>query len=241
MKKIILIILALSIGVNYLTVSAQETDAIKSDSLNSLMKKIAIPESKQNWIKFKDDIKVNPLTIFIDYKAEFNLSDNDAMILYKTTKDDLGFTHFQYQQYYKNIIVSGGTYNVHSNKKGITFAANGKILTEIYINVLPILNEKQIIDKTLKYVNAKEYMWQSDFWEKDLKVRTGKADTTFFPTPQLVIREIKNKNIKFNMRNSKYFLAFQLDIYSSSPNYSQRIFIDANNGDILETIPLQSN
>lgn len=240
MKNKIAIVLALTILVNCLLASAQKPN-IKSDSLNTQMKKITKPESIPNWIKFKDDVNIDPTKIFIEYKLEFNLQDNDKMILYKVTKDDLGFSHYQYQQYYKNIQISGGTYNVHTNKKGVTYAANGKILIGIDINVVPVLNENQVIEKALNYVNAKEYMWQSDFWEKDLRERTGKSDTTYFPIPQLVIREIKNKNIISNTNNNQYYLVFQLDIYSSSPNYSQRIFIDANNGEILEIIPLQSN
>lgn len=241
MKKIITTILALTIGANCFMISAQQADINKSDSLNSKMKKIAKPESKLNWIIFKDDIKIDPKTIFIEYKSEFNLKENDTMVLYRTTKDDLGFTNYQYQQYYKNIKVYGGTYNVHTNRNGITYVANGKILTGIDINVVTVLDDKQAIDQTLKYVDAKEYMWQSEFWEKELKERTRKPDTTFFPVPQLVIREIKNKNIQSKIQNKQYILAYMLDIYSSSPNYSQRIFIDANTGKILESFPLELN
>lgn len=241
MKKIITTFLAFTIAANYVMVSAQQADIIKSDSLNAQMKKVAKPESKPNWIKFKDNTNINPVTIFIELKPAFDLKENDKMVLYETEKDDLGFTHFRYQQYYRNIKIDGGTYNVHTDKNGITYAANGKILTGIAINIVPVLSTKQAIDLTLKYINAKEYMWQSKLWEKDLKERTGKSDTTYYPIPQLVIREIKHKNVKSNAQDKNYFLVYRLDIYSSSPNYSQRVFIDANTGKVLETFPLQSS
>jgi len=241
MKKIITTILILTIGATYFMVSAQPANENRRDSLNSQMKKIAKPESEPNWIKIKEDIKIDPKTIFIEYRSAFNLKEYDKMVLYETVTDDLGFTHHRYQQYYKNIKVDGATYNVHTNKNGITYAANGKILTGIDINVVPSLDDKQAIDLTLKYVNAKEYRWQSDYWEKNLQERTGNSDTTFYPIPQLVIREIKNNNTKSFAQDRQYFLVYRLDIYSSSPLYSQRIFIDANTGEILDSFPLQSN
>lgn len=241
MKNIITTFLVLTIGVNHFTVFAQKVDNNKKDSLNSQMRKLAKPESKLNWIKFKDNTNINPATVFIEYKPAFDLKENDKMVIYKMEKDDLGFTHYHYQQYYKNIKIDGGTYNVHTNKDGMTYAANGKIFTGIDINIVPVLSAYQAIDLTLKFINAKEYMWQSEFWEKNLKERTRNPDTTFYPIPQLVIREIKNNLIKSNAQDKQYYLVYRLDIYSSSPNYSQRIFIDAKNGNILDSFPLQSN
>lgn len=217
----------------------QESKSVKF--WNSSLTKIANPESVEGWIKFKEGININPKNIFNEQKEAFNLDENYSMNLIKINKDDLGFNHYRYQQYYKNVKIEGGEYIVHTNKNGTTYAANGKLFTDVDINVVPVLNTEQAIDITLKHVNAKEYMWQSEFLEKDLKERTGMPDTTFFPVPQLVIKEIKNKNIKSDAQDKQYFLAYRLDIYSSSPNYSQRIFIDANTGGILETIPLQSN
>jgi Zn-dependent metalloprotease len=239
LKKFIVAILVFLVGTNYYVAAAQLGDTIKSEVLNTKMQKIAKSESTPNWVKFKDDVRINPKTVFIDKKSEFDLKENDKMVLNRTEKDDLGFTHYQYQQYYKNIKVDGGTYTVHTNKDGITYAANGNLDKGIDINVVPALTANQVIDIALNYVNAKEYMWQSEFWEKNLKERTGKIDTTYYPIPQLVIRGIVIN--KSNMDNKQYILAYRLDIYSSSPNYSQRIYIDANTGEILQYLPLQSN
>jgi len=241
MKKIISTILVLTIAANFFIVSAQPGDENKGVSLNPQMKKIAKPESEPNWIKFKEDVRIEPKTIFIDYKSAFNLKEDDEMIIYEVLMDDLGFTHYQFHQYYKNIKIDGATYYVHTNENGITYAANGELLTGIDLNVVPRLSDKQAIDLALKYTNATEYMWQSDFWEEDLKVRTGKPDTTYFPFPKLVIREIKSNNIKTVATENQCFLVYQLDIYCSSPHYSQRLFIDANTGEILDSLPLQSD
>lgn len=222
----------------------QETKKQESKSIefwNSSLEKIAKTESVEGWIKFKEDINIDARNIFSEQKEAFNLKENDKMTLFKIEKDDLGFTHYRYQQYYKNIKIEGGEFIVHANKNGITYAGNGKLFRGIDIPVVPILGTQQAIDFVLKHVSAKEYMWQSEVLEKDLKERTGKSDTTFYPTAQLVIKEIKNNDIKSDMPDKQYFLAYRLDIYSSAPNYSQRIFIDANTGKFLESFPLQSN
>ena len=178
---------------------------------------------------------MNPKTLFLDFKSAFGLAEDDEMMNYKTEVDDLGFTQNHFKQYYKNIIIDGESFTVHTNKGGSTYAGNGNILTGISLNTVPILTANEAIDFALKSINSKEYRWQSDFWEKEIKERTAKPDSSYFPTPELVIKEIKNASFK------QYFLAYRMDIYSSSPNFSQRIFIDANTGNVLQTFPLQSN
>lgn len=235
MKNIITIILTCVIGANAFVVSAQQVPFISKDSLSSQMKQIAKAESQTNWIKFKENAAIKAKTIFSDYKSTFGLAENDEMLNYKIETDDLGFTQNHYQQYYKNIKIDGESFTVHTNKSGITYAANGNILTGIDLNIVPILIASEAINFALKSINSQEYRWQSDFWEKEIKERTGKPDSTYFPVPELVIKEVKNAKYR------QYFLAYRMDIYSSSPNNSQRIFIDANTGKMLETFPLQSN
>ena len=150
MKKNIIILLTLTIGTNYHTVKAQQPDLIKGDTISFQLMKIAKPESKINWIKFKDSLNINPTNVFTEFKAAFNLKENDKMLLTKIEKDDLGYSHYKYLQYYKDIRIDGGIYTVHTNKKGITYAANGKILNGIDISVVPNLNEKQAIEIGLK-------------------------------------------------------------------------------------------
>lgn len=234
-----MIVSGLLAGANCI-ISAQQPESNLSDSLNADLKKIAKPESIRGWIKFKEDAHINPATVFIEHKVAFDLADNDNMVMLKTETDDLGFTHHQYQQYYKTLPIDGATFTVHSNRNGFPYAGNGKLVTGIDINTAPQLGTEQAIEFALLYMDAKEYMWQSGYWEKDLKSRTGKSDTSFYPGPELVIKQIVTR--KPGGAFEKYsFLAYRLDIYCSSPFISKRIFIDANNGKILEAFPLQSN
>lgn len=235
MKNFIIILSIFIIEMNTFMVSAQKILIIPSDSLSFQMKQIATAESQTNWIKFKENANIRAETMFSEYKSAFGLSDDDEMVNYKTDKDDLGFTQNHFQQYYKNIPIDGESVTVHTQKNGITYAANGNILTGINLDIIPVLSPPQAIDFALKKINSQEYRWQSEFWKNEIKERTAKPDASYFPIPELVIKEIKNGIYR------QYFLAYRMDIYSSSPNYSQRIFIDANTGGVLQTFPLESN
>lgn len=236
MKKYISIILSFILWANYLVVFAQ-TGSNKADSLSSGLKQIANIESTSTWIKFNNSVKINPETLFEDYKAAFGLSDADKMIVNKTFVDDIGFTIRNYQQFYKSIPIDGESVNVHTNKNGETFAATGKILKGINIETSPKLSPQEAIDLVLAFVNAKEYRWQNSFWENELKQKNINADTTYYPKPLLVIKEEQGYSSGLGI----FHLAYRIDIYTSSPFYSQRIYIDALSGIIIEKYPLQSN
>ncbi|WP_291124868.1 hypothetical protein [Flavobacterium sp. UBA6031] len=240
-KKFFSTVFALVIGSVSILLSAQYSLNLKVDTLNPQIRKIAKSDSKPNWINFKTDSKINPKTIFVEYKSAFDLKENDKMMLVKTEKIDSEITLYKYQQYFKDVKIEGGEFIVHTDKDYFTNSANGKLFTDIDINVVPTLNAKQSIDIALDHISAKEYKWESEFWKNELKTKTGKPDTSYYPVPQLVIRQIRNRNQQSNIQKKQFFLVYMLDIYSSSPNYAQRIFIDANTGDVLETLPLQSN
>lgn len=205
------------------------------DLLNLSMKQIALPESEQNWIRFKTSAKINPETLFEDYKTAFELSAYDKMVVNKTFVDDIGFTHRNYQQYFKGIPIDGESVNVHTNKNGETYAATGRILKGINIDVVPKLTPQEAIEAALRYVNAQEYMWQNALFENELKEKEN--DATYYPKPQLVIKEKRT----FNAGTGVYHLAYRMDIYAASPHYYQRIFVDAHSGEIIDKYPLQSN
>src|SRR5690349_16360139 len=67
--------------------------------INPKMGAIATPESDRNWINFKEGTLINPQTIFNDLREAFDLSASDQMQLLKTQSDEIGFTHYRYQQF----------------------------------------------------------------------------------------------------------------------------------------------
>ncbi len=199
------------------------------------MKEIAEESSGEGWIKFKPGANINPLTIFEDYKTAFRLSADDEMRLVSTEKDHLGFTSYQYRQYYRGIKISGGGYRLHVNKEGITYSAHGKLLTGLREDVSPIFSESSALQIALSHVNAPPYLWEDPEEEKRLKERTGDSNATHYPKGELVF--VKKPGVKeFAIANFEF--TWQFDIYDKAMVKAQTVFVDAKNGRVVNTLLL---
>ena len=215
-----------------------QTDSSSRDFWNDTTRKIATPSSNEKWIDFRVDAKINATNFFKDYGAALRLSKSDDMRLYKIEKDNLGFTHYRFMQYYKNIRIAGAEYILHVDNKGVTYAANGQYVRRMNKEVSYNLSNTTALQKVLSYVGASKYMWQEKNQEDELKQRTKKPDTSYYPKGELVWTK-KLSNAAWDAVHLR--LAYQFDIYASSPNSSKRIEIDANTGEIINDIPLESD
>lgn len=180
----------------------------KLEFWNETLAKIAKPESTPGWIKFKDDANINPKTLFTDYKQAFNLGKDDKMILEETSKDNLGYTLYSYQQYYKNVKIDGATFNVHVNNKGTTYSANGSIISGLNMSVKPSLNSNQVI--AIVSINKPSPSLKSE----------------------LVIRGINASNNNSISKELSFYLVYKIDLQE------ERVFISAKTGEKLFSFPL---
>lgn len=207
------------------------------DTMTAELKQIASEESENGWIKFRITANLNAATIFENNRIAFGLSKNDTVKVAKVFKDDLEMTHYNYIQYYNGIPIDGESVNVHQAESGQVVSATGNLKTNLQLQTVHSITKNQAIDLALRFVNAKEYMWQSTFFENELKQKYSNPDTTYYPQTHLVIKEKQS----YTGGTGIFYLAYRMDIYSASPFYAQRIFIDANSGEIVEKYPLQSN
>ena len=179
------------------------------------------------WITFKQDIKINPENIFSEYKNAFNLGLNDEIKILKQESDNLGFTHYRFQQYYNNIPVRSAIYIIHS-KEGKALKGNGKFVKGIDLSVIPQISPEKAIEKAISFINAQKYMWEDSYSEIMLKQIKNDSSVTYYPTPELIIADEKSSDIA-----SKYKLVYKIDIYASKPLSRNFIYVDANTAEIL--------
>jgi Zn-dependent metalloprotease len=158
------------------TVMAQD-----EERLGPAFDKIAKPQSTRGWIYFWENYKADPRTLFDDLGDAFKFSQDDKMMLIKTVKDDIGFTHYRYQQYYKNYQVVYGEYIVHQQPDGFVNVANGRLITGLKAGNIPTIAEKQALDAALQFMGARKYLWQNPELEKDLKRQQNNDNATYFP------------------------------------------------------------
>jgi Zn-dependent metalloprotease len=212
---------------------------IKIPELYIKLQQFAKPLSTDNWIDFREEIKINPERIFVDMKKTFDLKDNDEMKIEKTKKDKLGFTHFRYQQYYKNLRVVYGEYFLHQQSDGFVKSANGQLIKGLNLGSTSVVNEPQALQAALRFMNAEKYLWQNAQMEKDLKRQLNNPNATYYPKGELVYAP---HNTNGNFDASNYRLAWQFKIYTdNSPVRAKTVYVDALTAKIIHYTDIAMN
>ena len=142
------------------------------------------------------------------------LSSDYTFVQVSDRTDNLGFTHYGFQQYYKGIVVDGALLLVHT-KNGLVRTMNGRIANFATVNT----------QVSIKADRAKELAMQNLFIAKTIKDFT----------PQLVIATYGDVN------TPQYALAFKtrIDGLSASGDMQMmNVYVDATNGNILKKISL---
>ena len=159
--------------------------------------------------------------------SAYELKSDFDFILINSETDQLGFTHYRYNQTYKGKVIDGARLIAHT-QNGVIISINGVAFNSNLETVIPSLTEKEAIDKALKYVNANKYMWQDLREEANIKQETQNVSATYFPKGELVYVLKKGKLIKDNLR-----LAYKFDIYACKPLYRAYVYVDAKTNEII--------
>lgn len=207
-------------------------------ALDPRMDLIAKAGSSPEWIDFRDDVELSPSTLFIDYSTYFRLTSNDEMRVKQVLDDELGYSHYRYQQYAYGFKVEAGEFMVHVNASNHTYAANGKMVTGLKQPGTVSLTAEAAQQKAMQAMGATAWCWESEKWEKEIREHTGKPDASYAPKPELVWfngREMKNWNPE------AFRLAWTMDLHAASPHKAERYYIDAATGEVLAEVALESN
>ena len=209
-----------------------------SPQLSPKLSALALPESTPGWIDFRQEVAVSPTTIFTELKDAFNLSVNDDMKIKKVSKDQLGFSHFRYDQFFKGIKVMYGEYIVHQQPNGFVKSANGQLIQGLTLGNTPSVNEKTALAAALNFMNAKKYLWQDEAVEKDLKLQQ-KDPATYFPKGDLVYAPNNNDA---TYQPTDYRLSWHFQIYTDDDNVPARhVYVDAITGKVIHYTQLSMN
>lgn len=143
--------------------------------------------------------------------------------LYKTEQDDLGYTHYRYKQYYKNILVDYSMYLLHQRENYI-YMANGDSYAIKNNQSAATISEQTALTKALQVLGANQYYWQQDtslIPENYAKYKTQ-------PKAQLVWAPYKGDFTK-----ADFHLCYKFEIYAVQPFGRYFVYIDANTGDLI--------
>ncbi|HEV7230535.1 MAG TPA: hypothetical protein VGO45_04355 [Bacteroidia bacterium] len=171
-----------------------------------------------------------------DYKANafpgvlqpvLKLSENEELKEYKTSKDNIGFAHHHYQQYFKNVKVEGGECIVHE-KLGRIISVNGSLMENVEAPVKPKITHKEAIQLAMKHLGAKRYKWENPAEESRLRKMRKDSAATYYPSVELVIAA---KDL--DPKKKEWHLCYKFDVYADQPMSRHWFFVDAVNGEIV--------
>ncbi len=199
---------------------------------NQEIKNLAEKINDNGWVYFKRNLNIKPNEVFTDYPSAFGLSNFDKMELWKTSKDELGYIHYRFRQYYKGIPVEGTEYIVHT-EQGIVRLCHGSIVESLDIDVKPNINEEKALEFALNFIRAEKYAWEDQDWEQFIKMDLKDSSATWFPTGELFITRTPGKD-EYVPEN--YQLAYKFLIRTLSPDDNINIYINAKTGGLIKKL-----
>jgi bacillolysin len=198
---------------------------------NTVIASRTLEVKEHGWLYFRKQANVQPNELFTTYREAMGLRPEDEMKIVKSQKDDLGYAHNIYAQYYKGILVQNAGFSEHFKDNKVE-VAHGKLIEQLNLDVNPRLTEAQALQFALDSIAAKEYAWQNPKFEKALKIELSDLNATYFPKGRLVITWIKNE--VFTPDN--YKLAWLFEIAASLPQTHRFVYIDAHNGTVVKAL-----
>jgi Zn-dependent metalloprotease len=171
-------------------------------------------------------------------KHSVKISSDVDFILVKTETDELGYMHQRYIQTYEGIPVDRGGYVVQL-KNGQVTSFNGDAFAVRNIPIKPGISEYEALEKAKAFIGADKYMWEEPIWEQEIKTRLKDNNASYFPKGELTVTKYGTNQSAGAL--DAFRLAYWFDIYSLTPSTEQRVFVDAQSGDILYALPLSSD
>jgi Zn-dependent metalloprotease len=224
------IVISLVVSISFLIVNA-ETTVYKGKEANDIVTNSEIVRIKDfssipNYVKFKEG-KELPLVKLEAWLNSFYKSDEKfGLKLLKEEKDQIGYTHYRFQQIINGVPVQHGVYFAHV-KNGMVVSINGELFDKSASGTSISLSESVALNKALNYFGADTYKWELPAEENTLKYELEDPSATYFPKGELVY-VTKNGRL-----NEELILTYRFNIYAQKPFGRREIYVNANNGSIV--------
>ena len=203
--------------------SGNEANQIAANSNLVRMKTFTSIPNYVQFIKGKE-LPINKLQNWL--LSYYKTDDNFGLKLLSVENDELGFTHYRYQQTINTFPVRLGMYNVHT-KNGLIYSMNGELFDNSNMSTQSFLSENTALFKALNHINAQLYKWEIPDAESHLKWEQDDPTTTYYPKGELVF--VNESGIMSNSLK----LTYVFNIYAQEPLSRKEIYVDAKTGTIV--------
>ncbi|MCX6290831.1 MAG: M4 family metallopeptidase [Bacteroidetes bacterium] len=229
MKKIVFINLLFMIAAN--AMFAREFTGPDAQKIIPGAEKIitgtqsAVPE----FVQFRKESCIELAGFKMWARQSFSLSADYDFRLLNSDKDQIGITHYRYQQTYRGVPLEGTMYIVHAKNNQI-ISLNGTLFNKLNVSSVPAMSESAALNSALNYMGASVYRWQVKEMEEQLKRTSGNPSASWFPKGELMLAPVKG-----NISAQYYRLAYRFDVYAEKPLRREYVFVDASSGEIIYT------
>ena len=131
---------------------------------------LAFDENKQlpTSIRFEENQQPTVDLFFNEFNNHFSLGSDYEFLSVQVFIDKLGQIHHRYNQYYKGIQIIGAQYILHE-KNGLIHYANGHLINNLNIEVIPVLSGEEALNAAMDFIGADAYMWENEENEAFIK------------------------------------------------------------------------
>jgi Zn-dependent metalloprotease len=203
-----------------------------------VLDEIAKPVTTKGWIDFRENNNLNPETILSESKQLFGLTEQDDMQQYKIQTDEIGYTHFRFQQYHKGIKIIGAETILHHNGSYLK-SMNGYIASDLNMDVTPVVSREQAFETSKHACNdAKYFVWENQQMADALSQSSNGQKDFSKPKGELVICR---KNWDGDFTSDNLTLAYVYRMIVLPMDKSKEVYVDAKTGATIKELPLATD
>ncbi len=180
-----------------------------------------------NWYHFNESMAIPGKSLLKDYSTELGFGPEISFQLKEAKSDNLGFTHYRYEQFSFGVKVEGAQFLVHE-RNGISVKGNGRVVKNIDRSPTPKITGQQGFDIALDHLDAPGYYWEDPAMEAMIKHDKNDPNASYFPVPELVFMDET-----YSQDASLYRLAWKYDIFANGEVGHKTVFVSALDGSIL--------
>jgi len=199
--------------------------------VNPDLLKIADLVLENGYVYFKQNIGLDPNSLFTKHKSAFNLCETCEMVLVERKKQfKRNSYHYNYQLHINNVPVKNGFFTLHEYND-ILVNGNGKIPEYVEGNSVPAISNIVALNNAKAEIGASLFSWESAGHENYIKRISGDPSASSLPIGELIFIE----------DGGDFNLAWRFFITTLNPNNSYLVEIDALDGSLIELRSLTAN
>ncbi|PIP54217.1 MAG: hypothetical protein COX07_06525 [Bacteroidetes bacterium CG23_combo_of_CG06-09_8_20_14_all_32_9] len=177
-----------------------------------------------DYILFQEENQIPVSKFHVWLNSFLKNPDKVTFKLLNKNSDQIGFTHYKYQQLLNGKPIDKAVFVIHTKYEKIC-SISGNIYVKAGTDSKVLISPDIAINIAKNKMNAVSYKWEIPSEEKQIKFETNNPKATYYPSPGLII---------FCTSNGLFKNAYKLTLYSHSPVDKKEYFIDASTGEILD-------